>query len=83
MKEKRSREDEREERREEEKGEEMKRDRDERREIEMTEEMILLNNVSKPKIRQTTCLIMILKNPRRTNRSFEGSESYPCFHLFT
>ena len=40
--------------------------------------MILLKNVSNQEIRQTNCLIM----PRRTNYSFESSESYPHFQLF-
>ena len=34
-----------------------------------------------PQTRQTNYLIMILKTTRRTNYSFECSESYACFQL--
>ena len=35
------------------------------------------------KIRQMNYLTMIRKNSRRTNYSFESSESYTCFQLFS
>ena len=53
------------------------------RDKEMREEVILLESVSNQENPPDELAYNVSKKPRRTNYSFERSESYPCFQLFT
>ena len=60
-----------------------KRDRNEERREERREEMIWVKKCLRTLKSARRIVSMFLKNSRRMNCSFESSESYPCFQLFT